>query len=174
MRMRSPRIAPPLNGEFGSVAITATERSSFRTDGSRFSTRLIARARARMSPEPNRWASAWTGSLSSSAIPATREVVPQHDHQSVSLLTARRRCARRRRWDDARTEKCSQPSGCKREPAVGVIEDHRLSYRAVHNWIVQLQACGVEHGRDAAHQARAAAVDDLDRRLLVERGRWDE
>src|SRR5712692_11961897 len=158
MRMRSPRIAPPVKGELGSVAITATERPSFLrsvirastsvdlpvpgapvkpttyalawffsaswrllTDGSRFSTRLIARARARTSRERN--LSSRSGSLSSPAKPMLREVVPEYHHKSVSLLAACWRRARRRRRDDRGPEEVCKPFGCQRRLAVRVIED---------------------------------------------------
>src|SRR5216683_6638443 len=182
MRMRSPRIAPPLNGELGSVATTATERSSFRksvtststsvdlpvpgapvkpttyawarsfnacwralTDGSRFSTRLIARARARTSPERKPSASISTGSLSSLAKPAVLEVVPDQHHQPIRLLAA---CRRGDRWRRARgrgAEVVRQPFGRERKLAVRVIEDDRLGDSRMPDWICQLQAGRIEH-----------------------------
>ena len=101
IRIRSPRMAPPLKGELGSVASTATDDcflrsrettastsvdlpvpgapvnpatpgvlasgrracSSSRTDSSRRSMRLMARARARTSPDRNLFSK--TGSVSS-------------------------------------------------------------------------------------------------------------
>src|SRR6266851_7400242 len=213
MRMRSPRIAPPLNGELGSVATTATERSSFRksvtststsvdlpvpgapvkpttyawarsfnacwralTDGSRFSTRLIARARARTSPERNRSASVRTGSLSSPAHPASPKVAPEHDDQPVGLLAAGRGGARRRRDDGRGPEVARKPFGCQRKLPVGVIQYLRLEEGGVPDWIGKLQAGGVEHSGEAALKAGKviSAAVDLDWRLLSQHGRVDE
>src|ERR1700730_12283497 len=142
MRMRSPRIAPPVNGELGSVASTATELSRFlksattastrvdlpvpgapvkpatpgvrpslrrdfsraRTAGSRLSTRLMARASARVSPDRNRFArSSSVRSLPTQEVQG--EVVPQDHHEAVRLLAGGgRRAGGRGRHDGAAEE----------------------------------------------------------------------
>src|SRR5260370_3595202 len=211
MRIRSPRMAPPLNGELGSVAITATERSSFRNsvtrastrvdlpvpgapvkpttkawarsfnscsrvlrNGSRWPTRLIARARVRTSPERNRRGR--SVSLSSPAHPAPPEVAPEYHDQPIGLLAAGRRRARRRRYDDRGAEVAREPFGCQWKLAVRVIEYLGLQEGFVPDRIGKLQARGVEHCREAAlesGQVVGAAVD-LDGRLLGQHGRVDK
>src|SRR5207245_9365390 len=79
------------------------------TAGSRFSTRLIARARARMSPERSR--PTRSGSLSSLAQPVPREVVPDHHHQTISLLAAGRRGVAGGRGGERGTEEARKPLG---------------------------------------------------------------
>src|ERR1700687_1664197 len=147
MRIRSPRIAPPVNGELGSVATTATDfscfrsqatrpstrvdlpvpgepvkpttpgcappridRSNARTVGSRRSTRLIARARARVSPDLKR--SARSASFRSLLAQETLgEVAAEDHHDAGGLLAAGGGRVAWRCRDDGASEKSLQPLG---------------------------------------------------------------
>src|SRR5260370_40666128 len=115
--------------------------------GSRFSMRLIARARARMSPERSRLTR--SGSLSPLAQPVPREVVPDHHHQTVRLLAASPRGIRGRRRDDRSAEEVRKPFRGERKRAVRVAEYLGLRNRAVPDRVRELKAGGIEHGRDA-------------------------
>src|ERR1700680_9693 len=163
MRMRSPRMAPPVKGELGSVAITPTDlpcflskattastsvdlpvpgapvkpatwpararsprdSSSSRTAGSRRSTRLMARARARMSPARNRLARSLSirESLAQEVEPV---VVAEHDNQAVGLLAGCGCRVGRGGRDYRGTEEVGQPLGRLGELPTEVIKDQCL------------------------------------------------
>src|ERR1700686_4881988 len=93
------------------------DASSFRTEGSRRSTMLIALARARTSPDRNRLSK----SESLSSLPTQKvqgEVVPQHHDEAVGLLAGGGRRAGGRCRHDGGAEEVLQPLGGQGELAI--------------------------------------------------------
>src|SRR5205823_5013590 len=101
---------------------------SARTAGSRRSTMVIARARARTSPARN--LSARSDSLVTlsrlQGVPADAEVVAEHHHEPIGLLAARGRVIGRRGGDDRGVEVRGPPLGGFGGLAAGVVEDDGL------------------------------------------------